>query len=991
MNPLNNYPTGTVTFLFTDIEGSTRLAREHPETWETARARHDSILHEAIELNNGHVFQIIGDSFCAAFHKAGDALKAATKAQQGLQTSEVSETSEVLIRVRMGIHTGEAEIHGREYHGYLTLSLVQRVMSAGHGGQILLSNVTENLLRDSSPKDVSLRDMGEHKLKDVPSPVRVFQVVAPGLQSEFPTLKTQDVHPNNLPAQLTDFIGREKELDETAEALAQNRLVTLIGSGGTGKTRLAIEAGAVQLTDHHFTNGVYFVALAPLENTEAIVPTVASALGFSFYEGGEPRQQLLDYLREKSMLLIMDNFEHLLEGAELVTDILNTAPKVKIIATSRARLNIQGEQLFHLSGMNFPNWEAPQDAIEYSAVKLFMQTARRVGPDFELTPTNLKYITRICRLVEGMPLGILLAASWMEMLTPEEIAAEIEKSLDFLETRQRDLPDRQHSMRAVFDYSWKLLTPGEQDVFMKSSVFRGGFIREAAQHVTGASLHDLMGLVDKSLLQRDSNGRYGIHELLRQYGAEKLSGSSEVEQETRDLHCAYFAEYLHKREPDLHGKDQRSILAEIEAEIENIRIGWNWAIEHVQVERLADMLESIAELHDSRGWSREGAGLFAPAEQKLSGEKESNRSIPILRGRLLMWLGIFSSDFDTVENVNRLFQTSLTILRESGAQRELAHALRYSAVINNFYAEDGNELLCQESLNIFKELGDRHGIALASKALSFAAQCQENYVLAKQRCQSTIALFRDLDNIKEIARCLSDLGYACWRLGEYQEARQYNEESLGIAENIGDQYGIAGALAELGKDAYGLKDFKQAEEFITASMKIFKEMGSLWGVAGQSGDLAEVMLGMKEYAKASQFAQEARDLYATVGFVGHNWELRISGGAALGMGDIKAAKTYLRQSLEHTIKVRRYGYTLLTMVEIVRLFVKQGKEDLALELLGLITNHRSSWQLAKDRAAELIAELEAKLPANVVAQAMERGRARDLEKTIQELLEKLKE
>jgi len=397
--------------------------------------------------------------------------------------------------------------------------------------------------------------------------------VAPPTADRFATPTPPADEPrHNLPVQPTPFVGREAELTELARLLDDPgvHLLTILGAGGMGKTRLALEAGAAQMGN--FERGVYFVSLAPLQSIEAIVPTVAEALGFSFYtdaEGGakaEPRQQLLDYLRQKRMLILMDNFEHLLDGVNLVTDILETAPDVKILAASRARLSVQGEHLFHLTGMDFPDWETPEDAAECSAVKLFLQSARRTRPGFELVTDDLKYISRICRLVRGMPLGILMVAAWVEMLTPAEIAGEIGQGLDFLETDLRDVPERQRSMRAVFDHSWNLLTEREQEVFQGLSVFRGGFTRQAAQRVTVASLRELMALVNKSLLRRAPTGRYEVHELLRQYAAEKLDQSPSASETARDRHRAYYTAALQGWCEDLKGPRQRTALAEMDAE-----------------------------------------------------------------------------------------------------------------------------------------------------------------------------------------------------------------------------------------------------------------------------------------------------------------------------------------------------------------------------------------------------------------------------------------
>ena len=371
--------------------------------------------------------------------------------------------------------------------------------------------------------------------------------------SPHPYATASPSRPHNLPTSTTPFVGREVELANLAQLLAepQVRLVTITGSGGMGKTSLALAAAAKQLenTSGHttFPHGLYFVPLTPLTDAAAIVPAIAEAIGFTFYEGAPPQQQLLDTLREKQLLLILDNFEHLLEGATLVDTLLQTAPGLKVLATSRERLNRQSEHLLRLAGMDFPDWETPEDAAAYSAVQLFLQSARRVQPDYTLSGLDLTPIARICRLVQGLPLGIVLAAAWLELLSAAEIAQEISHSLDFLETDMADVPERQRSIRAVFDYSWRLLNAEEQTRFPRLSVFRSGFSREAAQAVTGASLRTLLALVNKSLLHRTPEGRFEIHELLRQYAAAQLAHQPEAIQFAHDQHSQYVLAFLHAR------------------------------------------------------------------------------------------------------------------------------------------------------------------------------------------------------------------------------------------------------------------------------------------------------------------------------------------------------------------------------------------------------------------------------------------------------------
>jgi serine/threonine protein kinase/tetratricopeptide (TPR) repeat protein len=849
------------------------------------------------------------------------------------------------------------------------------------------------LQKDPQQRIPSVRLVGA----ELEAMLKGWQVVTPshpvstGSRFDTPTPSAQRAK-HNLPTQLTSFVGRQAELTELARLLNDPavRLVTILGAGGMGKTRLSLEAGAAQL--NHYPNGVYFVPLASIDSSEAIVPATAQALGFSFYEGGEPRQQLLDYLREKSMLLILDNFEHLLSGVDLVGEILNTAPPVKILSTSRARLNVQGEQLFHLSGMDFPDWETPADAMEYSAVKLFLQSARRVRPDFELTPDNLKYVARICKLVEGMPLGILLAASWVEMLALEEIAKEIEKNLDFLETEQRDLPDRQHSMRAVFDYSWNLLTPGEQEVFKKLSVFRGGFTREAAQQVTGASLRELMGLVDKSLLQRSSSGRYGIHELLRQYAAEKLARAPEDEQACKDRHCTYYAKFLQQRETRLVSKEQKQVLPEIIIENENLRAAWDWAVSRGKIEEINCCLESLAETYRIQGWFKKGEEVVGSAVQMLSGDQEGNAhpESRLVLGKALVWQGRFCESLGLEEKVEPLFQASLVIFRDLGALREVACALSYLGGCGGTYGSDSPEdEQCLEALAIFKEIGDQRGIALSLNGLAWAKLHQGNYILSKKYFQDSLALFRKVDNREGITKSLSGLGYNSWILGEYPEAKQLHQVMLSLCRETGDQEGISRSIGNLGIDAIGLREYEEARRLFQESLALYKETGDKRGVADELGDLGELANIMGEYLAAAQFAQESLELYREVYHVDVSWPVRVLGNAVCRMGTLLEARDCLHRALMYDVSLRRMSLVILDLIGIASLMKAEGKMDKGLELLTLVIHHPISWQMAKDQAAPLIAKLEAELPPDIVAAAKERGRARDLESTIAELLAEL--
>ena len=448
---------------------------------------------------------------------------------------------------------------------------------------------------------------------------------------------------NNLPAQNTPFVGRDAELVELARLIDDPniRLLTILAPGGMGKTRLALElAGKYANTQTSFPNGVYFVELAPLSDPANIVPAIADATGYQFQgDGREPRRQILDFLANKHLLLVIDNFEHLLDGAGLVTEILQAAPGLKILATSRIRLSQPGETLFHLSGMDFPDWETPEDALDYAAVNLFMSSAARAQPGFELRTDNLDAVARICRLVEGMPLAIVLAAAWLALLTPEEVAAEIGESIDFLASEGGEVPERQRSIRAVFDHSWEMMNDTERAVFMQLSVFRGGFTRDAAEVIVDADLRTLMNLTNKALLRRDVNsGRYEIHELLRQYAEEQLQIAGNA-YNVRDVHCFYYMTFLAEREADIKGGRQLAALNEIEADFGNIRVAWQWAVQRRQVDAIDGALECVYWFCVFRSRFQEGVELLRWNIEQLAIEAEWVWSRILVRQRVMMTLG----------------------------------------------------------------------------------------------------------------------------------------------------------------------------------------------------------------------------------------------------------------------------------------------------------------------------------------------------------------
>ena len=844
---------------------------------------------------------------------------------------------------------------------------------------------------------------------------------------------------HNLPAQPTPFVGREAELVELERLLSDPsvRLVTVLGAGGMGKTRLALQAAEIlaeKASQDGFAHGVFFVPLAPLQSADAIVPTVAQTLGFPFYEGGEPRQQLLDYLREKRMLLLLDNYEHLLAGVDLVADILRMAPSARVLVTSRARLGVQGEQLYHLAGMDYPDWETPEDALEYSAVKLFLQSARRAQAGFELEADDLQYISRICRLVGGMPLGILLAAAWIEMLTPAEIAAEIERGLDFLEDSARDMPERQHSVRAVFDHSWNLLAEREGAVFAELSVFRGGFTRDAAQEVTGASLRELRSLVDRSLLHRTPAGRYDLwHELLRQYGTEKLDGAPDGGLSVRDRHSAYYVAALQGWEADLKCARQTAALAEMDVEIDNARAAWDWAVERGHVERIEQAMEALGHFYRWRARTQEGEAAYRAAAEKL-GSAASAQGVRVL-AKTFRWQGIFCRGLGRIERAGQLLQKSLSLLEDPALAGQDTRSERAALLMEMAgLAPDRNRsrALCERSLALYRALGDRWGMVNALYALGGVAWWSGDYDESIKRREESLSIARALGDQRGIANALAGLSFCALDRGSFEEVERLAQECVTLYREIGDPVSIAWGLYRSGYSLTFLGKFGEARLRLAESLAAFDALGMrqqavnpLWGLgvaerhlgnyeqarvhgqimlalSRQRGHphrtalslltLAQVGLAEGAYANAQRLLDESVSIYREAMHPPQlAWVLASAACAACGLGQLSRTRQCLHEALSIATELRSFIPSIHILPAAALLLANEGQAERAVELYALALRHpfvaNSRW--FEDVVGRHIATAAAGLPGDDVAAARERGRARDLWATAAELLEEL--
>lgn len=712
------------------------------------------------------------------------------------------------------------------------------------------------------------------------------------------------VHRHNLPAQTMPCIGRDDELATLTEFVndPQQRLISIVGPGGMGKTRLALALAEQQVG--HFGHGVYFVPLAVAATRIDIVNAIAEAVGFHFYTGGDPEQQLLDYLREKELLLLLDSLEHLQASAGILTDILQTATAVTLIITSRERLRLREEQVVTLVEWEFPRQAGDASILLSAPVQLFTQSAQRLQPNFELDEQDLPALADICQAVGGTPLGLMLAATWVEMLTIPEIAAEISNSLDFLETDMRDVPERHRSLRAVFDSSWNLLNEGERDVFMKLSVFQGGFSRQAAQEITGASLRDLMALSSRSLLHRDPDGRYYTQRLLQQYAAEQLSQSPEAHFGVHDQHAATYAAMLQRHNRNMKGSEQQAALAEMEEEQENLRVAWEWAISQGQTELLHQMVDALCRFYDWRGRYQEGDQFCHMAGRQLarSLDSESLR----LWARLLGWQGKFTLLLGRTEVAGQVIDQGLKLLESSSlswadTRAETAFLLRRQAQF--FLMSGGREQARQagmQSLELLEALGDEWGMAYTLDMLGQIAWNVGAYNEAQPLYERSLAIRQTMHDRRGTADSLRALGMIALFQGRIPDTARLMQESNAIRKELGDLAGTAVGLADMGTAFMIAGNFPEAIKLLEESLVLYTQLGYRQAMAHWYTLLALACLSNSELELTRRHAERGRTLAREVSYrrgeALSNWVLGCLTVTA-SSGNEAAAKPLFAQSV----------------------------------------------------------------------------------------------
>ncbi|HEV3474350.1 MAG TPA: adenylate/guanylate cyclase domain-containing protein, partial [Actinomycetota bacterium] len=607
---MSELPTGTVTFLFTDIEGSTRLLQRLGDRYPELLSEHGRLLREAVSQEDGIVVSTEGDSFFVAFRSPGQAVRAATAAQRALDANDWPDGTAV--RVRMGLHTGEGTRGGENYVG-LDVHRAARIAAAAHGGQILISSATRSLVENTLPDGVSARDLGDHRLRDLDQSERLYQLAVRDLPSDFPPPKTLDARPNNLPTRLTRFIGRGPEIMAVEDLLENTRLLTLTGPGGTGKTRLSLQVASEMLP--RFEDGAFFVDLSPITDPSLVATSIADAVGAKEEPGRSVGDTLQDHLRDKELLLVLDNFEQVTAATDVVQLLLNCAPRLKLLVTSRIVLHLSGEQEYPVPPLALPDpahLPGLEALSQFEAVALFIDRARAVKPDFAVTNENAPAVAEICARLDGLPLAIELAAVRVKLLSPQSMLARLGQRLPLLTGGARDLPERQRTLRGAIEWSHDLLDDAKRSLFARLAVFQGGCTLEAAEAVCGTDLDVLDGLaslVDESLLRRsettDGELRFGMLETIREFAAERLAESGQQEK-LRRRHAEWVMAFAEEAEPEIVGENQALWLDRTEREHDNIRAALRWANDHGEGEIALRTGASLWRFWQQRGHLREG-------------------------------------------------------------------------------------------------------------------------------------------------------------------------------------------------------------------------------------------------------------------------------------------------------------------------------------------------------------------------------------------------
>ncbi len=969
-------PSGTVTFLFTDVQGSTRLWEQQATAMTAALTRHDEILHRTIATHRGHVIKSTGDGILAVFSDARDAVGAVVEAQRALGAEDWGAAP---LRVRMGLHSGAAETRDGDYFG-TAVNRAARLTAVAHGGQVLLSLATEQLVREGLPSEIELVDLGEYQLRDLARAERIFQVRADGLERQFPRLASVGAEPTNLPVQLTSFVGRRDELKELAELLDEARLVSLVGSGGCGKTRLAVEVAGEAL--ERFRDGAWFVDLAGVSDPELVVQTVATALGEQEEAGRSYRDTVLSYLRGREILVVLDNCEQLIQPcAELADALLRACPSLRMITTTREPLGVAGEVTWRVPSLSVPPPEASITAehiSEYGALRLFFDRVERARPGFRRSDETAAIVAEICRGLDGIPLAIELAAARVRLLSLEDVLAGLTDQLRLLGRGPRTAAARHRTIAASIEWSHDLLSEEEQIMLRRISVFSGGFDLDGAEYVGCGSEIDpadaldvLAGLVDRSLVSvndEHDSARYGVLETIRQFAADRLVRANEAPS-IRTRHLEHFVAFAERAAPLLEGRAESEWMDRLEIEHNNLRAALDWSL----TEDVESGLRLAAALHyfwyvrghysaGSRWFERllEADATVAPRVRAdaLYGDSyltgwglgRFNAIIPRLRecldlargagdprvaGRALWALGTMLTSQEPVVAADAL-EEAVELARQADDTWCLSSSLSFLGTSRFNSGRADSAFSCfEEALEVGRR-GEHLAVLTATLGSSgTAAVALGDYPLAEAQLTECLVLARELGHRLWIAGALGMLASLASRRGHYEEARDLAEEAMEAARESSNALVLMGASSALGSCAFAAGEARIAAQHFEAAIQASREMRAPPYTAVFLANLGEVRLVLGDQIGAQSAVDSGRALAHIGRPLTQAQILNVQGRLAYAQGDLDAAHSVLIEALALFEQVGDPQGQADTLEDLAAIAVDRGDYKRAARLLGV--------------------------------------------------------
>jgi predicted ATPase/class 3 adenylate cyclase len=852
-------PSVVKALLFTDIEGSTRLWAQEPERMRPALARHDAILRAAVESNHGAIVKTTGDGMYAAFDDPLDGLRATLSIQNAL--ADPAATNDIPLRARCALHVGVVEHRDGDYFG-TAVNLAARIMGAAHGGQVLVSQSAADLLADRLPAGASLRDLGSIRLRGLATPAHVFQAVHPDMRQDFPALRSREATPNNLPQQMTSFVGRERELAEAGALFGGARLVTIVGPGGIGKTRLSLEI-ATNVLDA-YPDGVWFIEFASIVDAGLVPKAVAQVLGLQEDANTPLVQALCAHCASRRLLLVLDNCEHLVDAcASLVNAMLRAAPDVRVLASSREALDVAGEQTYPLPPLALPDpGSSAAVAARSDAGRLFVERARLRQPGFALSERNVKAVAQICARLDGIPLALELAAARVGVLSVEAIAERLHDRFRLLTGGARTALPRQQTLRALIDWSYDLLGAPEKTLFARLSVFAGGWSLPSAEDVCAVRdiapedvLDLLTGLANKSLVVPDANGaRYRMLETIRDYARDRLQERGESVA-VRMRHCNCFVRFAEDAEPHLEGgEEQPAWLAQLDVEHDNLRAALSWSLE--EPEGAEADLRLTGALY--RFWAHRGHALEGRQWCDTALARTAGRPTTLARIKALHAAGTLTWRLGDITGARSLLEQALAMSRELGDRSREGRVLSNLGGVAIHQADDtAAQAFLEQAVVIHRETGNRAMEARVLNNVAALAISRGRFAESEAPLERSLALSRELQNPMEEATAMSHLGYLALRRGEFARAQQLHERALAIAAEFGVREFELEEMRHLGATLLAQGDMKAARVHFRNALAASQEIGNQHEIVLCLEALTTLMVATKAYEIAASLCGAA--------------------------------------------------------------------------------------------------------------------------------------